>query len=245
MPHGEPHGRLGSTVPGLTNPGWQFPLADPGAATRNKLREMGAFGNPFNRQHMAAIDELAASAYAQFLVEAAQGGIGGENIASEFGNFLGQLISGERPKMGYNQALGGMESLRSNLGGVAQKVGAAGIDPMDPTALGEFASKGGVNPIEYAIAGLLADPKRQAQVFQGAMLPSMGPGMVKGMATSMAPMEQMHSDLMERVLGGSQEGQFSSLLDLLLGKLTGAPQGRGMMPARTGGMGGPQQFPGF
>ena len=220
--YSDPKGRLGSTA-GLPAGGWQFPLADPGAATRNKLREMGMMGSPFNRQGTAMVDQLAASAYAQFLMEAAQGNVGGDNIANEFGNFLGQLISGERAPMGMSQAMGGLESLRGTLGGVSQKVSGAGIDANDPGALGQFAAQGGINPIEYAIAGLLADPQRQAQVYQGAMLPSMGPGMVKGMATAMAPMQQSYNDILEGLMFQDPKTAFSSLLDVLLGRFTGAP----------------------
>lgn len=242
MQYSDPRGRLGARS-GVMTEGWQYPLSDPAAAVRNKLREMGLLGNPFNQPYQRQVAQMSAGAYPHFLMQMLEGGdpSNSQGVQGQFGDFIGRLTSGEQKPLGYNQALAGMDKLRGNLAGVSQKVSGAMAPGGDMAeTLNQMSLSGQLGPMEMALAGMLLNPQDQMDAFHGAMLPSMGPGLVGGLAKAQAPMKQQYDDYLGATLGSDPSTAFTSMLDLLMGKTSGAPgapsRPMGTQGVRPGGM---------
>ena len=205
---------LGNTARGYDNsdgvfsPGWQYPIDRPGAAVRNKMRETGTLGNPFNKTWMDMVDRFALSMLPQFLSS-----LGSEGdlayLESGFGDFLGKGLRGEVSPWTMGQATSNLGSLQDRLlSGMKQYAG------QGEGNLLAGQSSGPQNPINAALIGLLTDPRMQQALFYGGLGPSLGPALTKGLHTAMGPTEQAWDDYGEAASGPN----FQSLLGVLLGK---------------------------
>ena len=240
MQYSDPKGRLGARS-GVATQGWQYPINDPAAATRNKLREMGLLGNPFNKPYQRQVDMMSAGAFPQFLIQMLDGKMDpndSQGMQGLFGKFLEGLASGMQKPMGYGEAMGGMDRLRSNLAGVSQKV-AGQVSPggdMKET-INQMGLSGQLSPLEMAIAGMMIDPQDQMDMMHGALMLSLGPGLTAGLAKAQAPLKQRYDDYLGVTMGGDPSTAFTSMLDILMGKTSGAP-GAPPTPPGPGSFGG-------
>lgn len=209
--------RVIGNPPQLPPDTWLYDFGDPATAVRNKLRQLGMYGNPFNPAWMRRVDSLASAAFAQYLAALAQGAA--ENNTEGFGQFLDRYLGGN---VQWNSQLAGqgLDAIRA----VQAKVGQAVIalnggeipvsleetkDLMDRAVLA-----GHITPTEYAIAGFMMDPRQQVRVYASAYEPILGPTLSEGLLRGIAPVAQEWSDYLGPLAGSAG---FTQLLDVLRG----------------------------